>query len=230
MQSTLIIGPSRWRDFSDCPRRYLFAHVLKLAPSDPDAGSIGEAVHTELHARHEQPARHDDRTLLTDARPETHGDVQRFVDRHRSVCPRGDAEYLGGEVEWAWYIRRKDTFLRGRVDALWQYPDGSIEIRDYKTGACPDTLDGHFAAQCYGVLAAANLQAPRRRIFLTFESLSQEDSVVTRAVDDQFLSQAIDAVLDVATHLRTAVEYPPRPSDSKCGLCSYRSLCRDSLV
>ena len=221
---TFVVTPTRLRDWVTCPRRDLLRHRMGLAASDPDGDDpFGSLVHDDLARRHAggdcgdgTPSGMDD------------GGVTAAADRHRRLCPAPEATYLGSELTWRWFVRRKAVLLSGRVDAVWAWPDRTVEVRDYKTGRCPDDLDDDVAAGLYALLARA--QFPGRPIRVTYERLGGEPDMVSRDADADWLRCSYDRVMALAEALRAEQEWAPRPHPGTCSYCPWRSRCPSSLA
>jgi CRISPR/Cas system-associated exonuclease Cas4 (RecB family) len=231
----LVLNTSRIRDFVTCPRRFFLAHVLRLPSdaSDPSgAGATGSAVHAELRARHQPGVDHPnhdvahpiDETIALDDQ------AMSLVRAHNSLCPRKEATYVDGEVDLSWYIPRKSVLVTGRVDALWQFPDGTMEVRDYKTGACPTSLGDDIGAAIY-LLLAINLPQKPTRVRIVYESLRGETptTVELTATNDD-VAAAYANVLNMAEHIRRERTFPATPNTIACRSCGYRALCPFSVA
>jgi RecB family exonuclease len=245
----LVLTASRLREFETCRRRYFLASVLKLrtegnpdASLDPSgelplgrvefgnvsAATVGSYVHEELHARHEDPQLHQQTTPLCTDQPPLPV-VDRAVQRHLALCPGQDgATYLGGEQDLRWFIPGKLVLVNGRIDALWQHDDGTIEVRDYKTGSALRNLDNDTGALIYALLVAANF--PGRRIQVSYEYLGNEpesvaDRVVTLDITKQHLlaaRQRLDAAIE---QIRREQQFSPTPDAQSCRWCPYTAHC-----
>lgn len=248
----LTLNVSRIRDFQRCRRMFFLRWVLRLAgeaADDTDASWIGSTTHEALHALHQKgtTAQH----VVVDATPDsvtgagemlesvtgidemlaTDPRVGTLIRTHMIICPNENAEYLGGELDARWLIARKSVLLTGRFDAVWRYPDGTIEVRDYKTGRCPDSLDGDLGAAIY-LLLAANLEEARtsagelRPIRVVYENLAApEGRLVAVDASRSLLRDAFNEVVALAEHIRKEKTFPANPSSANCRSCSYRNSC-----
>jgi CRISPR/Cas system-associated exonuclease Cas4 (RecB family) len=231
----LVINASKLKDFATCPRRYFLGSVLKLARADTDEGGraqLGSAVHAELFARHEDMYTHDSSEPVDGSLGLTPTALS-MVRRHRELCPSNPKhhepdeapQYLGGEQDLHWLIIRRAVLITGRVDALWRYADGTIEVRDYKTGTCPDSLDEDIGAQIY-LLLAANLPERPTKIRITYESLGRDEGqTVSLDATRANLGQALELVTNHAEHIRKERTFPAYPSTTACGTCAFCHLC-----
>ncbi len=245
----LVLTASRLREFELCRRRYFLARVLNLRDeSNPDASldpagelptgqpdrsgvsasTIGSYVHEELHARHRTPGVHHQTAQVCTEQPPIPA-VSRAVQRHLDLCPGQDgAEYLGGELDMRWFIPGKATLVNGRVDALWRHSDGTIEVRDYKTGAPVNDLADDTGALIYAILVAARY--PGTPIRITYEYLGNEpealnDRLVSLEVTRQHLVAARQRIDTAITRIRTEQNFPPTPSEHVCKWCPFRTNC-----
>jgi RecB family exonuclease len=226
----LVLNTSRIRDFVTCPRRFFLAHVLRLPSdaSDPSgAGATGSAVHAELRARHNPGTDHPhhDAEMPIDETIALDDQAMSLVRAHNVLCPRDEATYVGGEVDLSWLIPRKSVLVTGRVDALWQFPDGTLEVRDYKTGGCPESLGTDIGAAIY-LLLALNLPSKPQRIRIVYESLRGEAPKtiqLTATTDD--VRAAYTNVMNMAEHIRRERTFPALPNTLNCRSCGYRAMC-----
>ncbi len=227
---TLVLNTSRIRDFVTCPRQYFLTHVLRLPRVESDvsgAGALGSAVHAELHARHDQStnhARHDDESPVDESLG-LEASAIALVRAHSKLCPKDSATYVDGELDLWWFIPRKSLLLTGRIDALWEFPDGTIEVRDYKTGAAPSSLHNDIGAAIY-LLLAVNLPQKPARVRIVYEALrGEEPNTVTLHANRTDLRAAYDNVIGMADHIRKERTFPATPSPVTCRSCGHRALC-----
>ena len=235
---TLVVNASRLRDFATCGRRYYLASILGVSADESDesdAASVGMELHAELRARHDLTG--DDARLRHDGSdpvdPEGSGDprVMLLAQQHARICPsREGATYVGGEVDLRWLVVRRNILLTGRVDAVWRWPDGTVEIRDYKTGGCPETLTDDQGAAVYALLARAAVPGahPSRRdpIRVSYERLRGEaPAVISWDLTDDDLRAAFARVETFADQVRREQRFAASPSGAACGACGYRRIC-----
>jgi hypothetical protein len=245
----LVLTASRLREFESCRRRYFLTNVLKLrTEGNPDAAldlsgelprggsdfgnvsaaTVGSYVHEELRLRHEQPSVHQQSTSICSDQPPLAA-VHSAVQRHLTLCPGQDgAIYLGGEMDLRWFIARKLVLVNGRVDALWQPDDGTIAVRDYKTGSPLSDLSDDIGALIYALLAAANYPGKRLRVsyeYLGSEPASSGDRVVSLDVTKQHLNFARHRLDQAVEHIRKEQQFLPTPQPHSCRWCPYATNC-----
>lgn len=232
----LTLNVSRISDFQRCRRLFFNRWVLRLvgeASTETDAAWLGSTTHDALNTLHAKGR-------IT--QHESHGDTNNAISHdprviamirtHTMLCPGDSAEYVGGEVEARWLIARKSVLITGRFDALWRYPDGTLEVRDYKTGRCPDSIDADLGAAIY-LLLAANVAVsevpgnqPQTPVRVVYEGLATpEGKLVSIAASRSRLRDALNEVLNLADHIRREKSFPANPSPTNCRICDYRHSC-----
>jgi RecB family exonuclease len=236
-RTVLTLSASRIRDFQRCRRMFFMAHILRLpgdSSTDSDAAFVGSTTHEVLYDIHKLGTQVQDHKSSAVPGEEVYVDprAESLIRSHINICPSENAEYLGGELDARWLIVRKQVLLTGRFDALWLYPDGVIEIRDYKTGRCPDSLDGDLGAAIYLLLAINTPHARTKRVHtvrVVYESLANpEGRTVTLNATKSLLREAYDEVTHMAKLIREEKSFPPNPSGSNCRTCAYRGTCPSS--
>jgi len=237
----LILNVSRISDFQRCRRMFFLRWVLRLSGSssnETDAAWVGSSTH-EAHNLLHAKGRTDQHRGDVARHAEVSGDprVGAMIRTHMMLCPGDRAEYLDGEVEARWLIARKSVLLTGRFDALWRYPDGSLEVRDYKTGWCPDSLDRDLGAAIYLLLAANSTGAlvgtgeTLVPIRVVYESLAgPAGRLVSVVATTSLLRDALNEVVGLAEHIRKERTFPANPSPSTCASCPYRLPCPASVA
>ncbi len=239
----LVLTASKARDLAACPRRYGLAHVLRLE-ADADAAeqteelALGLALHHELKLRHASMDDHDGEGFLAADSPQSSWLLQRIV-AHHTLCPRtlhgDDVEYIDGECDLQWFRSRRNVIVRGRIDALWLHRDGTLEVRDYKSGHVPESIDDDAAALLYGLLALSHPVARSRRtvtsVRVSYEALRASGStVVSLDFDESTVRRAIAHVQSVDERIRGERRFAATPSAWSCGSCAYRFSCPFSVA
>ena len=233
-----MLTASKARDLAACPRRYGLAHVLRLE-ADADAAeqteelALGLALHHELKLRHASMDDHDNEGFLAADSPQSPWLSQRIL-AHRALCPStvrvDDVDYVDGECDLQWFRSRRNVIVRGRIDALWLHRNGTLEVRDYKSGHVADSIDDDPAALLYGLLALAHPIARSRRkvtgVRVSYEALRSAGSfVVSLDFDETTIRRAIAFVQNVDERIRGERRFSATPSPWACGTCAYRHTC-----
>jgi len=115
----------------------------KLARPLPDRPTRERRIGTEVHRVIEEKARGvspfaDEEDLDEPSQPTDRGVVDRYVEHFESsgYAERSLAKLPSGElmVELPFTMKRDGHLIRGRIDAVYERDDGSLEIVDFKTG------------------------------------------------------------------------------------------------
>ena len=117
--------------------------------------------------------------------------------------------------------------LIGRVDRLDEYPDGRIDIVDYKSGRASVTeaqVKDDLAMACYQLLARAMF--PDQPVTATIHALRAQAKATTSLSDEELeeferdISQIGETILSA-----TIDDYSPRPKPL-CEGCDFLALCK----
>lgn len=163
---TLALAPTALADFVYCPRRFALANVWRVPEGRPlfaldstpvDPRAKGTAMHKVLEhvdasafGRSESEARHAAETTYanlfpeesTDAKTEVIERVSTFLSSNYARSIAHENATVLREVAFRMSAAGGDdrdvvAALRGTIDALVRFPDGSVDVLDYKSGGGP---------------------------------------------------------------------------------------------
>lgn len=122
-----------------------------------------------------------------------------------------------------------DFVLLGRVDRVDEYPDGRLEIVDYKSGrsgVSEDEVATDLAMSIYQLLLKRRFQD--RQVSATIIALRSGESA-TATLDDEQLREVEMAVKELGVEILNANwEERPIVRKSLCEHCDFLRLCRQS--
>ena len=205
--------------------RHELARVHELSGAHELADGDGVSNRHEVADGQQMSYRHSEPGLVSSVPNDPF--IVQGVASHNSLCPSTNgsgAVYVGGEVDLRWLIRSKNVLLTGRADALWKYPDGTLEVRDYKTGRCPDSLDNDLPAAIYLLLGATHPSRPTR-VRVTYERLAESPSIVTLDGTPALIAATIERVKEVADRVRKERSFDATDQPFQCESCSYAEVC-----
>jgi DNA helicase-2/ATP-dependent DNA helicase PcrA len=242
---TLSLSYYRIRDYLDCPKKYQFAHVLRLPVASDPAVMYGRAIHgaisTLLQARQEgkdlgleavqdhfrglwEPvgflsSQHErarfQAGLVT---------LENFHRREQSVAPPA-------MVEQSFSIRLEHTRLTGRFDRVDQLP---TILTDYKCAevesqAKADELtDASLQLALYSLAYFAS--GPERKLPTEVRLHFLDSDLIGRAQPtDGHLAEANQKIARAAAGIR-ARNYEAAPVFGACQRCPYRPICPSAFV
>ena len=212
-----------------CPRQHGNRIALGIASPDPApvtaATTRGLLTHRELQERHDRWEAHGAVALACEA-PDHHVEaVQADVRAHLDLCPAEDgARYLAGEQVLVTRLEDLGAVVLAIVDAVWEHADGTIELRDYKTGAAPPGPAEDPAALVHALLARTHWPEHPSRV--TYELLADAPTTAELPVTQDTVEAALGAVGEHVAALRRG-EWEARPGPH-CRWCDYRRSCPSS--
>lgn len=233
----------RIRDYLDCPKKYQYAHVVRLPlPTDP-AMMYGKAVHSSISTFLQ--ARQDGKEMTLQEMQDhfvrlwepvgflnsQHEQVRKEAGLHaleRFYAREKDAP-LAGLVEESFSIRLDMTRLVGRWDRVDGDSQTGFVLTDYK---CAEVESQEKADE----LTAQSLQLALYSLAHTASTTSRQmprevslhfldSDIVGRAeVDSSHLAQANQKIMQAAAGIR-ARNYVAAPVFGACARCAYRPIC-----
>lgn len=130
-------------------------------------------------------------------------------------------------VEKSLSLDMGDFVLRGILDRVDEYPDGSLEIVDYKSQrktVTPDDIAGSIAMACYQLLLQDKF--PDRKISASITAL-QTGATATYAMPEEERVQFRNDLIALAREILNC-DYENLEPITKplCGYCEFIPLCR----
>ena len=243
----LSLSYYRIRDYLDCPKKYQYAHILRLpVPTDP-AAMYGKAIHsaisTLLQARQkgeplslEQMQEHfrglwEPVGFLSPQHEQARFEaglltLESFFKREQSVPPPQ-------LVEHSFSIRLEQTRLVGRFDRVDENSQGAV-LTDYKCTEVEsqekaDELSAQslqLALYSLAYYASSSRRMPPTEVRLHF----LDSDIVGRARPEQAqLSEANQKITQAAQGIRQR-DYRAAPVFGACQRCAYRPICPAAFV
>lgn len=232
-------SPTRIELYLFCPRAYHFYYEEGLRWGGMNAGmAFGGNLHRTLQAFHNQGAHEgvslDD--LLTQLRegwsaagfssPEeaaahlSAGEAVLAQYYHSAPAEKRETVWTERTVQY----RYEEFVLFGKIDRLDRWPDGSLEVVDYKSGRLSVTEEevrSSLALMIYQLLIARN--NPEVEVYAGILCLRTNVSAVihrTRAELEQVEQEVIETVRTVlADQVKAALPGP------QCRHCQYPRIC-----
>lgn len=223
--------------YAGCPRRFYWSEIDRL-PRRPSASARrGTDIHRriELHG-----LGHDPLFDLDTLSPPTFEDGSGNAVRTASVSTsEGSSEpvspyqvYLESPYGQVKPIATETPFemeltpgfrIRGRIDAIYRWPDGTHEIVDFKSGRWRDSPGATAQLQAYA-LAAPGLRLGIGDSFrVSFVHLGNGLEVKTWVADPEWRETAQTELTTLARRIVDG-EYQARPS-SLCHGCDFARFC-----
>lgn len=227
--------------YADCPKRFFWSEVDRLPRRPSPAARRGVELHRriELHSRGIVPF--DDLTEDTYDRSPDEGAVDRqgpwasfAASRFAAITP------TFVEVPFELRLpdgppsepddRQQESWIRGRVDAVYPDGDDGWEIVDFKSGRRSHRSSTEVQLQAYALAARASsfgVAAPDR-LAVTFVYLGDGLDVVRQEVDDQWVHEAGARVGGLIEGIRSEA-FDPTPS-AACTNCDFTRFCPEGTA
>lgn len=238
---TLAMSASDMETYTTCPLKYKYAKVLRVPTPRSVNMRFGTLVHDVLEKFHKHPPE----------QPETTGEARdRLLRLYENGWRRGgfgdsddeqqyyrrgidalnkyasrleEDEGRAARFEEKFSIRLGDVTLRGRIDRIDQFPDGSWELIDYKTGKSKTEagLKEDLQLALYQLAAREMWGIANARGAYWYV---MEDKKVPVVQAEETLDAISARVEQVASSIKKQ-EFRPTPSYQSCRFCDYRDLC-----
>jgi DNA helicase-2/ATP-dependent DNA helicase PcrA len=245
VEQPLTLSYGQVNDYTECPARYRFAHLIRLPTAPSHHLVVGKALHAAVQAFHraQQEGRPMSREALQaelDRHWESTGFVTRAHEDARMASARAalnrfwdeqqaePAPVIGVEQEFA--FRFGADRVRGRMDRVDEAADGTVTVVDYKSGDVRDPATAARRAReslqlaIYALGWEAEHGRPPDDLALHFlESGLVGHSLPTPAR----LEKARNLIAAAATGIRSG-EFGANPGPMRCGGCPFRTICPDA--
>jgi putative RecB family exonuclease len=244
----LKLSPSSALDFKSCAQLFKFRSVDRLPEPVSRAAARGSLVHAVLErlfletpaartparaaallealweeVRSEPEIRPND--LVPDDEQGWLEDARRMLKNYfRLEDPR---TLRATRLEWWVEYELPEIHLRGVIDRLEEYPDGSWVLTDYKTGRVPGEareLTAFFGLRFYALVCWRAFGLIPKEIRLVYLN---DPAVLTLNPTEQMLLAFERQIKALARAINRAVDtgdWRPRPSPF-CMSCSFHVLC-----
>ena len=247
-QTLLKLSPSSATDFKSCPQLFKFRSIDGLDEVTSVAAGRGSLVHAVLERlfSEDAPARTRERAdeLLRELWQEVREDPEYrpaaleeaqesswLADSARllhNYFKLEDPRALGASrLEWWVEYEHADMHLRGVIDRLEEYSDGSWVLTDYKTGQVPGEsreLAAFFGLRFYALVCWRAFGVLPREIRLVYLS---DPAVLTLAPHERMMVAFERQIGALAVAIRRALrtgDWRPRPSPL-CMACPHQRRC-----
>ncbi len=245
VEQPLTLSYGQVNDYSECPARYRYAHLIRLPTPANHALVVGKALHAAVQAFHRSqmggtPMSREALQAELDRNWESTGFVTRAHEDARRASARAALDRFWDEqqaapspvigVEREFGFRFGTDRVRGRMDRIDRAPDGTVEVVDYKSGGVRDPATAGRRSReslqlaIYALGWEAEHGRPPDRLSLHFlESGEIGHSFPTPARLDKARAQ----IAATAAGIR-AGEFTATPGLMRCGMCPFKTICPDA--
>lgn len=227
-------------DYYTCPKKFYFAHIIKIPLSENQYFMYGSAIHNALDRYFSQKLRGESPTLIEmiedynqsfknvgfitrEQEEKRHkqgiATLTRFFDQDQKNPT------IPYKVEESFEFFENNVKIRGRYDLITKEGE-EIEIKDFKTSEVKTQKDADLRIKKSTQMLLYALawyekynQIPKTT--LTFIESGLEASKVFKIED---LENAKEMIFEVAGGIRKK-DYDPKPDQASCRTCPYSDIC-----
>lgn len=234
---------SRMSTYEQCPKKYFYEYILKLTPDPmyPAYGELGSRAHKVLEDFYEHitiPCTPEDEFDSLIGRLYEH-EFSDIVD-YKGNMIAGLINFLAMEIERYYNLNDKDLFVpkynelyiksniegilfSGRIDAIYENPDGTLTGVDYKfTGSNSIGEEQRQQATIYTILL-------QNEIGIEFKSFDfwflrhKRKTIKTIKITDKTIRTVHQKVHTISSQINT-MHFPYKPN-YLCRFCGFESIC-----
>ena len=247
-----VFSHSRLASFEDCPRKFHYRYVQKLAvDSESIEAFAGKRVHEVLERLYRFTTRGAVPSLGrvierfralwnesfdpvririvregADAEQYRANGVRCLTNYYRRHYPFDRGETLGVEERVAFSLDADDRYrVQGVIDRIERAPDDAIEIHDYKTGQRVPRqaeLDQDRQLALYQIGVTRRFGSDAPVRLVWHYLLSDQVRTSTRTPED--LGELQRDTIELIDRIRAERRFEPRPGPL-CRWCEYRDIC-----
>lgn len=246
MLSGIKLTPSGIEVFEGCPYLFKLMHIERRRPTRERPSpqlALGNSVHDCLYEFHKNGGhgKYDPASMEALLKRCWISGGYRNADQEQAsweealeMC-RGyyeafqddPVEHLGSELFVDSTIRVDGTSVKlsGKFDRLSSWPDGRLEVVDYKTTSEPEPsptkLAGKLTAFLYYLLARTRYKDPPKVVvsYIYLRTMRKVTAIYDPATGADCKARLTEAVRQIA-----AGEFPARPNQ-RCAWCDFTELC-----
>lgn len=235
----LVLTPHQIDDYLSCPENFHYRHILEVPQLPQPALMYGTLVHAIINQyftlRQRGPVALPQLLDMIPALWRSDGFASRGQEQRRLAMARQTitdfyrrAEAGGrlpthSEKSFQFELEGAKVVVKGRLDAVFVEPDGTVEIRDFKTSQVEDRLKADQKAAKSVQLAIYALAWQKLsgklpdRVVLDYVDTGQEGKAVKTAADIAELERQIERV---AAGIRSG----QFSASGNCRYCSHRQV------
>ncbi len=237
-----FLSYSQLSTFTTCPLQYKYRYIVKLPVPPSAALSFGDTIHRTVRAFYElvrngdHPAKQTLINLLDD-----HWSSIGYGDKQYEAKMKAHGKELLGEfyekgynpkiiptkLEEPFKIKITPTLtLGGKIDRIDTYPDGTLEIIDYKTGTAPKsrdvTKDPQLTVYALSASVGGMFHKPPEKVIVSFYFFEGQEKISATRTKEELAQAKKDIVAKAAEIERS--DFAPTPG-KHCDFCEFRLIC-----
>lgn len=253
-----VMSPSSLNCYLNCPRNFLYSHILKIPISegDFDKASYGSAIHSTLELAVDElkeKGNYPDKNTFTDIFVKKLN-KQRFTSKlkREEYQKRGEESLnrfyphfietsahriFATEYQFD-YIPVENYFIKGKIDRIEKNNDGTFGLYDYKTGTSKSKsqiADGKdyesYLNQLRFYKFAFETQNKDSNVSQTgLIYVEEHDKNFSPILNNDDNNIIKDKIVNTYENIYNFNFSPIEQDDKKCRFCNYKQLCRLNVI
>ena len=220
-----------------CPLRYKYSYVLKIPVAPNHSLSFGNTIHDTLKEFHTQKMFGKDITLKELLKiygknwnplgylDEKHRKLrftsgEKLLEQYYNKNKDIEVKHLG--IEKSFNLMVDGIKLYGKIDRIDEFPNGDVEIIDYKTGSEKDQKEADQDAQMTIYAMAAKEALKLNPKCLTLYYVESGERVSTKRTDKQIGAEK-EKIKEVVKEMKKG-RFEATPG-RHCTWCDYKDIC-----
>jgi len=255
---SFILSPSSLNKYLNCPRSFLYSHILRIPvlDSDRENANYGNAIHKTLEwaiteakekgAYSEQEALNaafirnlNNQKFISQSKRneyETRGikSLSNYYPRFKECSP----EKIFATEYALEYVSVENHFIKGFIDRIEKNNDGTFSLYDYKTGSAKPKSQIADGKDYESYLNQLRFYKFAFEILNEGSKVSQVGLVFVEEHEKNYYTELCeqdneiikDKILQTYKNISELKFQPIEPSEKKCNFCDYKMLCRLDII
>lgn len=232
---------SQIETFRTCPLQYKYRYIVRIPVYPSPILAFGSAIHKVLRLFYElvKSGKKVNESVLLELL-EKHWPKSGFGNKTyeekmkshgkallKNFYKKGFDSKVSFDIERPFVIKITPRFkLKGRIDRIDLFPDGTIEIIDYKTGHMPKGKDARddFQLTVYvlAVVDKSMYNVPAENVKASFYFLEDNNKVSVKRTEEE-LKQAKERIIETWKNISVS-KFTPKIG-TQCEFCEFRLIC-----
>ena len=226
---------SSYKDYDLCPHRYNLKNNFKFQGPESEAALLGTVVHRILNEINKELMKNNDISeesveKIIEEFYTIYYNIEDDEEQYENLCDDifdyldefgREIKVLGTEVPFS--VERDQYILNGAIDLIYQKPDGTIGILDYKNTQSKNYKFGDYREQL-NIYASAIKETPQYKDISEAKIITlKSDGNADLIIDNDSISMMDKKLDDVAKNILD--DNYDKTESSFCNICEFRLLC-----
>ena len=252
-----VLSPSRLNDYLACPRKFFYNKILGIdvEEADWDNANFGSIIHKILENAvriHKDSGAYPDQeevtkqfnTLLDNAKFSDDATKEKFEKRGKEVIEKYYPHFTNNsdsveEVEFNFDgIQVGENFVKGTIDRIEKFEDGTYGLYDYKTGkpvsgnqiAVGGDKEGYYNQLCFYKYAYEKFSDKKvSQVGIIY--VEDHSHSVYKTLCEADMEYIEGKIKETYKNIKS-MKFEPicETREGECKFCAYKQLCRLDVI